>query len=95
MTHLRKLTNEEVNKIIELRKRGWTYQSLGFLFGVDHSSIYHLCKRFNIGRGNHEVIFDLPSVIETTQSPYEIQSILEISIRTKPLSYADYLLQLK
>ena len=91
MTHIRKITEEEFNQLVVLRQRGWTYKSLAFIYGVDHSSIYHFCKTRGIERGEHEVSFDLPSVIEISQPVSVIPSILELIIRPKPSCYADYL----
>lgn len=91
MKHIRKITEKELNEMIALRKRGWTYQSLAFIYGVDHSSIYHLCKKYGVLRGNNEIVYDLPAVIEISQPVNIIQSILEVSIRHKPSSYAEFL----
>lgn len=95
ITHIRKITEEEINELISLRKKGWTYQSLAFIYGVDHSSIYHLCKKYGVEPANRKIVYNLPEVIEISQPTNVIPSILEIVIRPKPQSYADYLLQLK
>lgn len=39
---------KKLHEMLELRKKGWTYISLGTLYGVDYSSIYHECKKFHV-----------------------------------------------
>ena len=91
--HHNKITVDELEEILALRKKGWTYQSLAFLYGVDHSSIYHLCKKYGAERGENEIVFDLPAVIDAVNPQIDVGSILSV-IRHKPSSYAEYLLQL-
>ena len=91
MNHIRKITEKELAEMVALRRRGWTYQSLGFIYGVDHSSIYHLCKKYGAERGNHEVVYNLPVIVEMSQPVDIIPSILEVTIRRKPTSYLEYL----
>lgn len=96
ISHIRKITEKELNEMLTLRRKGWTYQSLAFIYGVDHSSIYHLCHKYRVQKVGPEISFNLPGVIEVSRPADIIPSILEVVIRPKPLSYADYLkLQLK
>lgn len=37
-------TKKSIQSLIKLRRKGYTYESLAFIFGVDFSSIYHHCK---------------------------------------------------
>lgn len=92
--HHNKIVKKELDELISLRKKGWTYESLAFLYGVDHSSIYHLCKKYGAEPGTHRISFDFPAVIEAVNPQVDVISILE-SVRRKPVCYADYLLSIK
>lgn len=70
----------KLNTMLELRKQGWSLVSLGIIFGVDFSSIYHLCKKYHIEKGDEELVFNLKHIIALTN----------VSVRL-PKSYADYL----
>lgn len=52
-----------LEKMLELRRQGWTYVSLGFIFGVDHSSIYKWCKVKRIPRPSVTIAIDVPTII--------------------------------
>lgn len=41
---LAKLRNEDIPKILELRREGHTYKQIGQQFGVDNTCIYKICK---------------------------------------------------
>ncbi len=78
---------KKLDEMLELRKRGWTYMSLGLLYGVDYSSIYHTCKKYNVEplfstKGLNKLNFNL-----------SINHILKtIGLRQKKIkNYADYL----
>lgn len=88
---VRKITEQELKEILHLRKHGWTYHSLAFMYGIDHSSVYHLCKKYGAERLQKEVVFDVPTIIELSQSTNSLDSILAIAIKPKPTSYAEYL----
>lgn len=40
----KKLTNESVKEIFDLRSKGWSYKKIGQKFGVDHTCIYKIAK---------------------------------------------------
>ena len=54
-----------LERMLELRKLGWTYISLAFIFGVDHSSIYKWCKIRRIPNPSRTLSIDVPSLIST------------------------------
>lgn len=58
-----------LEKMLELRRQGWTYVSLAFIFGVDHSSIYKWCKVRGIPRPSVTRAIDVPTII--SQFGYE------------------------
>ena len=70
---------DKLEKLIELRKEGWTYLSLAFIFGVDHSSIYYECKKYNVDNPTDTINF----------GPRTVLRIFSITAREK--TYADYL----
>lgn len=69
-----------LEEMLSLRRKGWTYHSLAFLYGVDHSSIYHECKKFEVEPIKKKVSFSIKSVL----------SMLEIKVKG-PKTYNDYL----
>lgn len=52
-----------MDKMLEMRRQGWTYVSLAFLFNVDHSSIYKWCKIRQIPNPTITVSIDVPLLI--------------------------------
>lgn len=71
-----------LERMLEMRNKGWTYEALGMVFGVDHSSIYLWCKSRKIPRPTHTIAFDLATIIR------------DIGIQVtkqKVKSYQDYL----
>ncbi len=83
--------DEILQEMLHLRKRGWTYKSLASLYGVDHSSIYHWCKKFNVECPVPIVSIDIKDIIALTQP--NLVSILSVVFKPKPMSYSDYLKQ--
>lgn len=82
MRHYKKIF-QDPNKILimsELRQKGWGYTALAMVFGVDHSSIYHECKKFNIPKGKEHIEFGIRTILDT----------LHIEVK-RPKMYADYL----
>lgn len=41
-----KLSDEDVEEIIELRKAGWSYPKIGDKFKIDHTSVIYWIKKF-------------------------------------------------
>lgn len=69
-----------LNEMLQLRRAGWTYMSLALLFGVDYSSIYHQCKKFNALKFDKPVNFSVKSILST------------LDIKSKKVKmYEDYL----
>lgn len=66
--------------MLELRRKGWSLVSLGIIFGVDFSSIYHLCKKYKIEKSENTLAFN----------PKNIIALTNILVKT-PKNYADYL----
>lgn len=72
---------KKLDAMLEFRRKNWSYFSLAFIYGVDHSSIYHLCKKYHVGKeGKDTVKFD-PKVV------LELLDIHAKHVKT----YADYL----
>lgn len=68
--------------MLRLRKEGWTYHSLGFVFGVDYTSIYGECKKFNVKKEKENVDLSVRSILTN------------LGIRARKVkSYEDYLMQ--
>lgn len=71
---------DKLKDMLEMRKQGWTYESLAIVFGVDHSSIYKACKIRGIVRMKEPISIDLPTILD------------ELGIRPiQEKSYRDYL----
>ncbi len=71
---------DRLTKMLELRQNGWTYTSLALIYGVDHSSIYHQCKKFHVEKKEGPIDFSIRSLLR------------ELEIRVpKEKTYADYL----
>lgn len=66
--------------MLSMRENGWSYTGLALVYGVDHSSIYHECKKFNVGRKSESVDFSIKSIL----------SGLEIRV-PQERTYAEYL----
>lgn len=52
-----------LERMLTMRKEGWTYVSLAIIFGVDHSSIYKWCKIRRIPRPKNPISIDIPSIV--------------------------------
>lgn len=71
---------EKLKDMLEMRKQGWTYESLAIIFGVDHSSIYKACKIRGIVRIKEPISIDLSLILN------------ELGIKPREeKSYQDYL----
>ncbi len=55
---------ELLESMFRLRRKGWTYMSLAIVYGVDFSSIYHECKKFNVKRSKKTVELSVKSVLD-------------------------------
>jgi len=82
---------ETLGEMLHLRSKGWNYKALASLYGVDHSSIYHLCKKYAIIKGSPNVSVDVFRIVEVSRPKDPVSSIVSISIRHKPVCYAEYL----
>lgn len=71
---------DKLRKMLELRRQGWTYQSLALIYGVDHSSIYNWCKIKHIPRPKEPISLDLSQLL--SQIGFEVK---------RDKTYADYL----
>jgi len=71
-----------LNAMIELRRRGWTYKSLGIIFDVDHSSVYNACKIRGIEIPKHPVSLNIFELLSKFIQPPKEQKLK---------TYADYL----
>lgn len=70
----------KLDSMLSLRKMGWTYMSLALLYGVDYTSIYHECKKFNVKKEKDSVDFSVRSILN------------DLGIHAKKeKTYADYL----
>lgn len=83
---------ENLESMIRLRKAGYTYKSLAFIFGVDHSSIYHHCKNII---PSHKLVFELANILGVFQvDTSDILILLNIGTKREK-TYADYLSESK
>lgn len=86
MKSVRIFRNQNVlNAMLELRRRGWTYQSLGLLFNVDHSSIYMACKLRKIAVPHHPISLNIFDVISQFIKPVDPPKV------SKEIMYRDFL----
>lgn len=53
-------------KMLHMRRMGWTEESLGLIFGVDHSSIYKACKIHGVAPMIDRVSLDLSELVQLT-----------------------------
>lgn len=58
-----KVNEALLNDMLQLRRKGWTYVSLAFIFGVDHSSIYKWCKIRHLPKPDTTISIDVSSLI--------------------------------
>jgi hypothetical protein len=73
---------KKLEEMLNLRKAGWTYQSLAMIYGVDHSSIYGQCKKYGIPKSPVNINLNISSIL------------VLLEIRSKPAkSYSDYLVE--
>jgi hypothetical protein len=71
-----------LDTMIEMRRQGWTYETLGLIFKVDHSSIYKACKIRHIRRPQTPLSIDLTSILR------------DVGIKPpKDKTYQDYLVE--
>ena len=70
--------------MLSLRRQGWTYLSLAFIYGVDHSSIYYECKKYGVKNPIQTIDF----------SPRTVVNILNIHPKKEKM-YADYVKEAK
>jgi hypothetical protein len=69
---------EVMAKMLALRAKGWSYVSLGDLYAVDYTSIYHNCKLHNIN-------------IEHPVSPFILLATVATVVKPRhAVSYEDY-----
>lgn len=71
---------KKLDFMLSLRRQGWSYLSLAFVFGVDHSSIYHECKKFSVTTDHGTIDFGIRTILRD----------LDIKV-PKVKMYADYL----
>ena len=74
-----------LNSMIQFRQKGFSYLSLAVIYGVDHSSIYYICKKYGVEKGGHNIEFSIPTII----------SLSDVTVRRRPKSYAEYLEEAK
>lgn len=53
----------KLEEMLRLRAEGWTYVSLGLIYGVDFSSIYKWCQIKKVPRNPNIRSIDLSSII--------------------------------
>lgn len=39
---------KKLDKMLTMRRSGWGYVNLGFMFGTDYSTIYYQCKKAGV-----------------------------------------------
>lgn len=78
---------KKLNEMLELRKKGWTYVSLGFLYGVDFSSIYHECKKFHVEPPVKATRSNKAGIVLSPDNILKVVGLKPKKIKT----YADYL----
>lgn len=71
---------KKLDLLLDLRRQGWSYFSIAFIFGVDHSSIYHECKKFSVEKNHETIDFSVRTILHN----------LDIKV-PKVKMYKDYL----
>ena len=56
--------DEKLNRMLQLRREGWTYVSLALIFGVDHSSIYKWCQIKRIDNPPHPISISISNLLD-------------------------------
>ena len=64
---------EKMAKMLALRQAGWSYVSLGDLYGVDYTSIYHNCKAHGVRNERHGDPFSIVAIVTTIVKPQHAQ----------------------
>ncbi len=78
------LDEQTLHEMLSLRRDGWTLKSLALFYGVDHSSIYHLCKKYGVQKGDETLSFSVIPIVNFI-----------IQVVRKPITYQDFLNQEK
>ena len=79
---------DKLKTLKELRKKGYTYHSLAFLYSVDFSSIYHHVK--GVTPQSH-LVLNLSNLLSCFQvDTSDILSLLDLHVKQQK-SYEDYL----
>lgn len=71
----------KLERMLEMRRAGWTYVSLGYIYGVDHSSIYSWCKMRGIPSPSAPISLDIGAII----------AMVGIAPKPRQKTYRDYL----
>lgn len=65
---------EKLARMLALRAKGWSYVSLGDLYGVDYTSIYHNCKVHKVTIQRHANPFSVVAIVTTVVKPKHTMS---------------------
>ena len=83
---------QTLKSLKKLRKQGYTYPSLAFLFNVDMSTVYHHVKGL---MPRQHVVFDIDSIFHSFEvDTGEIISLLGLHV-SHPKTYNEYLMKNK
>jgi transposase-like protein len=92
----RKLNQEQVEQIAELRERGWSYARIAMKFGVSDGAIHYQCLRMGAvsprSRGKNAAAHLQPAIVAKdgrTQrrfTPQEDEQLQQLSIEGKKIS---------
>ena len=82
---------DNLNSLIKLRKKGYTLKSLGLMFNVDFTSIYHHVK--GIVPSGHLIINLSDFISLSNPDVTDILSIFDIKLKDN-LAYSDYIKRL-
>lgn len=60
MKHFLKSTNEDVQKMLDLRKQGLSFLRIGRILNVDHTSVIYWVKKLGVdGKPNIETVINI------------------------------------
>lgn len=84
---------EELEKMLDLRRQGWTYSAIGLLYNKDHSTILHHCKKHGVEPHCEVVRRDVVKPIKEIKPPGKYDHIFDAEvINPGKLRYINYLI---
>lgn len=86
---------EELEKMLDLRRQGWSFSAIGLLYNKNHSTIIHHCKKHGVVPLVEVLKHDLGVPLkykEPPKPPGKYDHLFDEVINHGKLYYVDYLI---